>query len=145
MEITWNNIYNMDCLPGLKMLSDNSIDMVVTSPPYDNLRQYGNGKNWWGEHIWKPIIEQLYRVVRKGGCVVWIVSDEVIKGSESGSSFKQALYFISCGFNLHDTMIWQKDSSLLPDKIRYGQSFEYMFVFSKGKPSVVNKLSLIHI
>jgi len=106
---------------------------VVTSPPYDNLRTY-NGSLDWGEHIWKPVIQELFRIVKDGGVVVWVVGDATIKGSETGTSFKQALYFKECGFNLHDTMIYEKAGLAFPGLTRYYQIFEYMFVFSKGKP-----------
>lgn len=131
MEI--NKIYNMDCVKGMKMIESESIDLVVTSPPYDNLRKY-NGFEWDFEETAK----QLYRVVKKGGVVVWIVGDSTIKGSESGTSFKQALLFKEIGFNLHDTMIWNKGSFAFPSNSCYHQVFEYMFVFSKGKPKSLN-------
>jgi len=127
-----NKIYNEDCLEGMKRIPDKSIDMTVTSPPYDNLRTY-NGFSW----DFEGIADELYRVTKYGGVVVWIVGDGTIKGSESGTSFKQALYFKEIGFNLHDTMIWEKWSPF-PDKTRYNQSFEYMFILSKGKPKTVN-------
>lgn len=128
-----NKIYNMDCLDGLRSLSDKSIDLTVTSPPYDGLRTY-NGYSFDFENIAK----ELYRVTKDGGVVVWIVNDQTIKRSESGTSFKQALYFKEIGFNLHDTMIWYKDSFSYPDPTRYRQCFEYMFIFSKGKPNNIN-------
>lgn len=130
-----NKIYNEDCLQGLKKLSDNSIDLTVTSPPYDNLRSY-KGYSFDFENI----AQELYRVTKDGGVVVWIVNDATIKGSESGTSFRQALYFKEIGFRLHDTMIWRKDTLNFPDKTRYGQCFEYMFVLSKGKPKTLNKI-----
>lgn len=134
-----NRIYNMDCLQGLKLLEDNSIDLTVTSPPYDNLRNY-NGYSFDFESIAK----ELYRVTKTGGIIVWIVGDATSKGSESGTSFRQALYFKECGFNLHDTMIYEKNSSAFPaarTSKRYTQIFEYMFVFCKGK--IRNDISLL--
>ena len=129
-----NKIYNEDCLVGMKKLLDNSVDLVVTSPPYDDLRTY-NGYIFDFESTAK----ELYRIVKKGGVVVWVVSDSTVKGSETGTSFKQALFFKEIGFNLHDTMIYLKDN---PPPVggnnRYYQSFEYMFVFSKGKPRTFN-------
>jgi len=134
MEV--NKIYNIDCLDGLKLLVDNYIDLTVTSPPYDNLRDYkGYSFNFEG------IAKQLYRVTKDGGVVVWVVGDQTINGSESGTSFRQALYFMECGFNLHDTMIYEKNSSSFPaneKSNRYTQIFEYMFIFSKGKPKTTN-------
>lgn len=124
-----------DCLKLMKQIPDESIDLTVTSPPYDNLRTY-NGYTFDFENI----VKELFRITKNGGVVVWIVNDATIKGSESGTSFKQALYFKEIGFNLHDTMIWAKDTFSFPDPTRYGQSFEYMFVFSKGKPKAVNKI-----
>ena len=123
----------MDCLEGLKLLDDNCIDLTVTSPPYDNLRTY-KGYSFDFENIAK----ELNRVTKDGGVVVWVVNDSTINGSESGTSFKQALYFKEIGFNLHDTMIWNKGSFAFPSKNCYHQVFEYMFVFSKGKPKVLN-------
>lgn len=128
-----NKIYCMDCLVGLKQMKDESVDLTVTSPPYDNLRTY-NGYSFDFENIAK----ELYRVTKKGGVIVWIVGDSTIKGSESGTSFKQALYFKEIGFNLHDTMIWNKGSFSFPSKNCYHQVFEYMFIFSKGKPKTLN-------
>lgn len=128
-----NIIYNMDCIYGLSMIEDESVDMVLTSPPYDNIRNY-NGYDFDFERISK----ELFRVIKKGGVVVWVVNDQTIKGSESGTSFKQALYFKELGFNIHDTMIWAKDTFSFPDPTRYHQSFEYMFVLSKGRPKSIN-------
>jgi site-specific DNA-methyltransferase (adenine-specific) len=125
-----NKIYQGDCLEVMKEIPDGSIDMILTSPPYDNLREYkGYSFDFEG------IARELYRIVKDGGVVVWVVGDQTINGSESGTSFKQALYFKEIGFNLHDTMIYQKDN---PPPVggtrRYFQHFEYMFVFSKGAP-----------
>ena len=117
-----------DCLEVMKDIPDESIDLIVTSPPYDNLRTY-NGYSFDFENIAK----ELYRIIKKGGVIVWVVGDQTVNGSESGTSFRQALYFKELGFNLHDTMIWYKGSCPFPDKTRYYQSFEYMFVFVKGK------------
>lgn len=125
-----------DCLEVMKTISNASVDLTVTSPPYDNLRTY-NGFTF----DFEGIAQELYRVTKDGGVVVWIVGDATIKGSESGTSFKQALYFMQCGFNLHDTMIYEKNSSSYPANSksnRYSQIFEYMFVFSKGKPNTTN-------
>jgi len=120
-------------------IEDGCIDLTVTSPPYDNLRTYKDSLEW-GEHIWKPVIEQLYRVTKQGGVVVWVVGDATIKGSESGVSFKHALYAKECGFNLHDTMIYVKNNPMPYKHNRYLPSFEYMFVFSKGKPKTFNPI-----
>lgn len=133
-----NRIYQMDCLEGMKLLPDNCIDLTVTSPPYDNLRTY-NGYTF----DFEPIANELFRITKNGGVVVWIVGDATIKGSETGTSFKQALYFKDvCGFNLHDTMIYKKNASYAhdPRNKRYKNCFEYMFVFSKGKPNTYNEI-----
>ena len=120
-----------DCLELMKDIPDGSVDLTVTSPPYDNLRTYNGNINQWSFEKFKLIAEELYRITKDGGVVVWVVGDATIKGSETGTSFRQALWFMDCGFNLHDTMIWQKISPF-QHKNRYIQSFEYMFVFSKG-------------
>ena len=130
-----NKIYNMDCLDGLRMLHDNCIDLTVTSPPYDGLRTY-NGYSF----NFEPIAQELYRVTKPGGVLVWVVGDQTKNGTESGTSFRQALYFKECGFNLHDTMIYQKANYIPLTHNRYEQSFEYMFVLSKGKPKTFNPI-----
>jgi len=127
-----------DCLEKMKEITDESIDLTVTSPPYDNLRTYNGNISQWNEEKWKNIIKDLFRVTKQGGVVVWVVGDATIKGSETGTSFKQALWAKECGFNLHDTMIYQKNSYPFPPVNRYYQQFEYMFVFSKGKPKTFN-------
>jgi site-specific DNA-methyltransferase (adenine-specific) len=116
-------------------MPDNFIDLTVTSPPYDNLRTY-NGYTFDFEDIAK----ELYRVTKQGGVIVWVVGDATIKGSETGVSFRQVLYFKDIGFNLHDTMIYLKNSCAFPTNCRYNQIFEYMFILSKGKPKVFNPL-----
>lgn len=131
-----NKIYNCDCRDGLKQLDDNSVDLTVTSPPYDSLRTYQDDEFTWNFDIFKEVADELWRVTKPGGIVVWVVGDEVVKGGETGSSFRQALYFKEIGFSIHDTMIYEKNSSTFPARItskRYSQIFEYMFVFVKGK------------
>jgi len=137
MEI--NKIYNENCLDTMARIKDNFIDLTVTSPPYDNLRTY-NGYSF----DFKSISKELYRVTKKGGVVVWIVNDKTHKGSETGTGFKQALHFIECGFNLHDTMIWEKKNPIPndPRQNRYIQGFEFMYVLSKGKPKTCNYLKV---
>jgi site-specific DNA-methyltransferase (adenine-specific) len=128
------NLLHGDCLDKLKTLDDGSIDLTVTSPPYDNLRTY-NGFTFDFEGIAK----ELYRITKPGGVIVWIVGDgHDKKGSETLTSFKHALYFKEIGFNIHDTMIYQKNSYPFPPSNRYYQQFEYMFVISKGKPKTTN-------
>lgn len=128
-----------DCLERMKEIPDNSIDLVVTSPPYDNLRTYKDSLNWNFE-IFQSVANELKRVLKKGGVIVWVVGDATVKGSETGSSFKQALYFKEIGLNLHDTMIYQKNSYPFPPSNRYYQQFEYMFIISNGSPKTFNGL-----
>lgn len=128
-----------DCLEEMKKIPDGSIDLTVTSPPYDNLRTYNGNNALWGEHVWKAVIQDLFRVTKQGGVVVWVVGDATIKGSETGTSFKQALWAKECGFNLHDTMIWYKTNPMpYIKKDTYTPAFEYMFVWSKGTPKTHN-------
>jgi site-specific DNA-methyltransferase (adenine-specific) len=132
-------IINDDSEKCLQLIPDNCIDLTITSPPYDDIRDY-NGYNF-NDEILSNIIKQLYRVTANGGVVVWIVGDATTNGSESGSSFKQALKFMEAGFKLHDTMIYEKNTSSFPAKRngnRYTQIFEYMFVFCKGKLKTAN-------
>ncbi len=128
-------LFNESNLETMARMPDNFIDLTVTSPPYDGLRTY-NGYSFPFEEIAK----ELYRVTKQGGVVVWIVNDSTKNGSESLTSFKQAIYFVGCGFNLHDTMIYKKKNPIPLNHNRYEQSFEYMFVFSKGKPKTFNPI-----
>ncbi len=128
-------IYNENCLDTMARMPDNHIDLVVTSPPYDGLRTY-NGYSF----DFESIARELWRVIKTGGVVVWVVGDATVKGSESGTSFRQALYFKEIGFNLHDTMIYAKNNPIPQNHNRYEQCFEFMFVLSKGKPASFNPL-----
>ncbi len=120
----------------MKKMQSEYVDLTITSPPYDNLRDY-NGYTF----DFESIACELFRITKTGGVLVWVVGDATINGSETGSSFRQAIHLIDIGFKLHDTMLFEKNSSTFPAKRngnRYTQIFEYMFVFSKGKPKTVN-------
>lgn len=134
-------LYCDDCIDRMKQLIDSNthVDLTVTSPPYDNLRSY-KGTCQWDFDTFKQVAQCLYDITCNGGVVVWVVGDATIKGSETGTSFKQALYFKDIGFRLYDTMIWEKPSPQAPTEGRYYDVFEYMFVFSKGKPKTLNLL-----
>lgn len=130
-----NKIHNENCLETMAKMPDNFIDLTVTSPPYDDVRMY-KGFTLPLEDIAK----ELYRVTKDGGVVVWVVNDKTVNYCESLTSFKTAILFVeNAGFNLHDTMIYKRTCAF-PDVVRYYQDFEYMFVFSKGKPKTVNLL-----
>lgn len=133
-----NNVTAGNCVDVLKDFDEKSIDLTVTSPPYDNLRTYKGFV-----FPFKEIAKELYRVTKEGGVVVWVVADATIKGSETGTSFEQALYFKEIGFNLHDTMIFQKQNPI-PQiyRKRYNNVFEYMFVFSKGIVKTHNSIMI---
>jgi site-specific DNA-methyltransferase (adenine-specific) len=139
MEDWTNKVIQGDCLEVMKDIPDKSIDMILTSPPYDNLRTYnGYAFDFVG------VAKELYRVTKQGGVVVWVVGDETSKFCESLSSFKQAIYFNEIGFNLLDTMIFAKKDypPAYPTLRRYANQFEYMFVFSKGKPETFNPIQV---
>ena len=144
MEI--NKTYNESCLDTMSKMPDNFLDLTLTSPPYDDLRTYNNhisGKktefNGYSFDF-ENIARELYRTTKEGGVVVWVVGDGTEKGSETGTSFRQALYFKEVGFNIHDTMIYMKNNFSNPSSNRYHQIFEYMFVLSKGKPKTFNSI-----
>ena len=133
----FDSFLNKDCLEGIRTLPENSIDMILTSPPYDRQRSYNGDISQWDFAKFKKLLPEMYRVLKPGCVVVWIVNDMTVNGSETGTSFRQALEFMNCGFLLHDTMIWQKISPFQP-KNRYIPCFEYMFIFSKGRPNTAN-------
>lgn len=129
-------IYNEDCLLTMKKMPNEFIDFVITSPPYDDIRNY-NGFYFEFEKIAK----ELLRILKTGGIVIWVVADSTIDGSETGTSFKQALYFKEIGFKIHDTMIYYKNNPMPQTGNRYHQHFEYMFAFSKGSPKTFNPIT----
>lgn len=140
MENIINTIQLGDSSELLKLLPNNSIDLVITSPPYDDMRKYNNSSSW-NFNIFQKIAKELVRVLKKGGVLVWVVGDKTENGSETGTSFKQALHFMELGLKLHDTMIYEKNTSTFPARKsgkRYTQIFEYMFVFCKDKIATAN-------
>ena len=134
-------LYNGDSLEVMKDIADNSIDMTLTSPPYDDLRNYENTLNW-DFNIFMEVANQLYTITKNGGVVIWVVGDKTKNGSESLNSFKQAIYFIDIGFNVYDTMIYKKLNYAPLSHRRYEQEFEYIFCFSKGKPKTFNPIMI---
>jgi DNA modification methylase len=130
-------VYNEDCLDYLKRQPDNSIKFTLTSPPYDNIRKY-NGYSFPFEEI----AQELWRTTKSGGVIAWNVADATVNGSETGTSMRQALYFMSLGFRLHDTMIYAKKNPL-PTSVsskRYHQAWEYIFILSKDAPETFNPI-----
>lgn len=130
-------LHQQDCLTWMQSQADATIDVVLTSPPYDNLRKY-NGYSFDFESIAK----ELARILKPGGTIVWNVADATVNGSETGTSMRQALYFVSQGLNLHDTMIYVKKNPMPTNAKtkRYHQAWEYIFVFSKGQPLTFNPI-----
>lgn len=141
MNLSFNQVYQMNCIDGMNAMDAESVDLCVTSPPYDDLRTY-NDSSKWDFNVFKDVAKALTRVLKPGGVIMWNVNDATINGGESGSSFRQALYFMEeCGLRLHDTMIYEKSGIAFaagPHSVRYSQAFEYCFILSKGKPKTVN-------
>lgn len=137
MELPLDSIICGDNVETMAKLPDSCIDLVVTSPPYDNLRTYG-GHSW----DFEGVAQHLWRIIKPGGVVVWIVADATVNGSETGTSFRQALRFMDIGFRLHDTMIWNKGAFTGVGSVqcRYGPSTEFMFVLSKDRPASFNPI-----
>lgn len=120
----------------MSLMDSDLFDLVVTSPPYDGLRTYG-GLVWDFESTAK----EMFRIIKPGGVCCWVVSDAVIDGSESLTSFRQAIYFKDvCGFKVSDTLIWKKVHVAAPNSRQYHQMHEYVFVLSKGIPKTFNPI-----
>jgi site-specific DNA-methyltransferase (adenine-specific) len=132
-----SQIINGNAADVLSQIKSKSVDLVVTSPPYDDLRDYGKDAVWTFDSF-KKIAKQLYRVMKDGGVVVWVVGDSVVNGGKTLSSYRQALYFQQIGFSMWDVIIYEKSGTAPPHKNRYFNAFEYMFVLSKGKPKTIN-------
>lgn len=135
--IELRKIYNENCLETLSRMPDGFIDITITSPPYDDLRDY-NGYHFQIEEIAASLLEK----TKQGGVVIWVVGDRTVNGNETLSSFRHALTFQEAGFRVHDTMIYVKNNPIPSDcGLRYRQAFEYMFCFSKGKPKTFNPIT----
>lgn len=136
-----NTTHLMSCIDGMQLMDAESVDLVVTSPPYDDLRTY-NDSSQWDHNVFKEVATCLVRVLKPGGVIMWNVNDSTVKGSETGSSFRQCLHFMDAhGLRLHDTMIYEKTGTAFasgPNSVRYTQIFEYCFILSKGKPKTIN-------
>lgn len=135
LDIYLNKVFCGNVVELMKRIPECSIDLTITSPPYDELRHY-NGY----EFDFKNIAEGLYKVTKKGGIVVWVVGDKIKNGNKTLTSFKQALYFQEVGFNVHDTMIYKKKNTPFMRSNAYTNCFEFMFVFSKGSPNTFNPI-----
>ncbi len=136
-----NKTYNENCLITMNNILNNFIDLIITSPPYDEMRTYNKSTENFNNYSFnfENIARELFRVIKQGGVMVWVVNDSSKNGNESGNSFRQALYFKEIGFNLFDTMIYSKPCrGAVGSNKGYWQSFEYMFVFSKGTPKTIN-------
>lgn len=136
--IELNKIYVENCLRTMQRMPGECVDMVMTSPPYDQLRDYKGFK-----FPFKHIARHLVRILKPGGVIVWVVADQTINGSETGTSFRQALFFMECGLRLHDTEIFAKKNYIQLTHNRYEQAFEYMFTFSKGKPKTFEPIKIL--
>ena len=142
-----NQIYNEDCLETMGRMEDGLCDLILTSPPYDNLRRYGqertNHKRLKGgmSFDFESIAKEMTRVLKPGGVIMWNVQDQTINMSRTGSSMRQALYFMDeCGLNFWDHLIWYKTGTPFPSPHRYRSVWENMFIFSKGKPNTFNPI-----
>lgn len=141
LRLQTNQLYNLDAVAAMRNnIDDESIDLVLTSPPYDDLRTYNDSISW-GWDVFTNTAQLLAQKLKNGGVIVWNTGDQTVDGSETGNSFRQALYFKDeCGLRLHDTMIWQKSNFSNPSRNRYHQVFEYVFIFSKGAPKTFNPI-----
>jgi len=139
MQKYLNKITNGNCKKVLAKFGDDTIDLVITSPPYDDLRDYTNDEKW-NFKLFQEIAKQLFRIMKPGGIVVWVVGDKVTNGNKSLTSYRQALYFQEIGFNIFDVIIYEKTGSGPPHKNRYFNTYEHMFVLSKGLPKTINLL-----
>lgn len=138
-----NKIHTEDCIEGMKRLPDNSIDLIITSPPYDNLRKYNGSGDTWNHTIFQKVANECKRVLKDGGVIVWNVFDKIENGSRTGTSLRQCLYFQEIGLNINDYMIWNK-TNMMPvvSQPRYNPCFEFMWILSKGKPKTFNPIKI---
>ena len=134
-----NELINGDNIEIMKSIDENYVDLIITSPPYDDLRDYEK-KISWNFEIFKNVAKEMFRVLKEGGVCIWIVGDKTTEGNKSLTSFKQGLYFQELGFKMYDVIIYEKSGTGPPHPNRYFNTFEYMFILSKGKPKTVNLL-----
>ena len=127
------NLMHGDCLELMKSIPDGSVDMVVTSPPYDGMRSYGDQFDGFTIDNAAALMAEAKRTLSDCGVMVWVVAAQTINGSETGTSFRHALAGLEAGLSLHDTMIYEKAQAFGGSKYAYLNSFEYMFVFCNGR------------
>jgi DNA modification methylase len=149
--IELNKVHLMSNIDGMKEMDAQSVDLIVTSPPYDNLREY-NGSSSWNFDVFKEVAEGIVRVLKPGGVVAWNVGDAVIQNmhgkksgpSLSGTSFKQCVHFMELGLNFHDNLIYEKHAARFAsgvNSLRYTGIYEYVFVLSKGRPNTIHLIA----
>lgn len=133
----FGKIYKENCIDTMHRMPDEQLDMTITSPPYDDLREYQ------GYHFpVEEIAASLFHKTKTGGVVIWVVADRTVNGSETLTSFQHAFTFREAGFLVHDTMLYVKNNPIPSDcGKRYRQAFEYMFCFSKGQPKTFNPIT----
>ena len=132
-----NSIICGDSAEVLKNFPDNSIDMVVTSPPYDGLRDY----NGFSLDLHK-IGKEIYRVLKDGGIAVMVIQDATKDFAKSLTSFRTIVDWCdNVGFRLFETVIYHKNGTEGAWwKQRFRVDHEYMPIFMKGKkPQYFNK------
>lgn len=134
--IQLNKIYNETNIETLKRMEDNTIDLTLTSPPFGHQRSY-EGFSWDPD----VLASLLYEKTAEGGVCVWVIGNPTVKGSETGEAFEQALIFQDAGWRINDTIIFAKNNPLPGDcGPRYRQTFDFMFIFSKGRPKTFNPI-----
>lgn len=137
MKLALNKIHHFDAVVGLRLLPADCIDLTLTSPPYDWIRDY-NGTFDPAKFPFVRIAEELYRITAPGGVVLWITRDQQQDCCESGTSAKQMLYFKNIGFNVQ-TMIVDSISAR-HRRYCYGMPPQFCFVLSKGRPKAFHPI-----
>lgn len=130
------DIYQGDCLSELQYLPDNSIDLIVTSPPYADQRKSTYGGVKADEYVewFLPIAEQLLRVLKPTGTFILNIKEKVINGERSTYVLELILAMRKMGWLWTEEFIWHK-KNCYPGKWpnRFRDAWERLLQFNKSK------------
>lgn len=130
------SVLHCDCIDGLRDIADNSIDLVITSPPYADLRDYEGDKGIPADKYvewFLPIVKEVYRVIKPTGSFILNINDKV----ENRFRHPYVFDLISqihkqTEFKMFERLFWNKMKGL-PNAHRFGDRVEFLFWFVKGK------------
>ena len=144
-----NKIHLMDCLDGLKLMDDNSVDLAISSPPYNkgiksrstnslwnssiDYDTYDDNMSWDEYKQWQiDICNEVYRVLKPGGSFFYNHK----MGYENNQCIFPWEWLRDCKLELHQLIVWDRGNSVNIALNRYIPSSEYVFWLTKGNENI---------